>query len=148
MQSILFLVQKIIYMSSRPIILSSENVSDSAVRRLIYDAKEDVDDLLTLCEADITTKNLNKFNKYLNNFKIVRQKIVEVEKRDHIRNFQPPISGKEIMNYFNLKPGKEIGIIKEFIKESILDGKIPNDYESAKSIMSKKGIQMGLKIYK
>jgi len=141
-------VQKIIYMSSRPIILSSENVSDSAVRRLIYDAKEDVDDLLTLCEADITTKNLNKFNKYLNNFKIVRQKIVEVEKRDHIRNFQPPISGKEIMNYFNLKPGKEIGIIKEFIKESILDGKIPNDYESAKSIMSKKGIQMGLKIYK
>ena len=138
-------VQKIIYMSSRPIILSSENVSDSAVRRLIYDAKDDVDDLLTLCEADITTKNSNRFKKYLNNFKIVRKKIVEVEKRDHIRNFQPPISGEEIMNFFNLKPGKEIGIIKEFIKESILDGKITNDYKSAKYLMDKKGIQMGLK---
>lgn len=138
-------VQKIIYMSSRPIILSSENVSDSAVRRLIYDAKDDVDDLLTLCEADITTKNSNRFKKYLNNFKIVRKKIVEVEKRDHVRNFQPPISGEEIMNFFNLKPGKEIGIIKEFIKESILDGKITNDYKSAKYLMDKKGIQMGLK---
>ena len=139
-------VQKIIYMSSRPIILSDNNTSDSAIRRLIFDAKEDVDDLLTLCEADITTKNPNRFKKYLNNFKIVRKKIELVEKRDHIRNFQPPISGEEIMNYFNLKPGKEIGIIKEFIKESILDGKITNDYESAKSLMNQKGIQMGLKV--
>ena len=139
-------VQKIIYMSSRPIILSGNNTSDSAIRRLIFDAKEDVDDLLTLCEADITTKNPNRFKKYLNNFKIVRKKIELVEKRDHIRNFQPPISGAEIMNYFNIKPGKEIGIIKEFIKESILDGKITNDYESAKSLMNQKGIQMGLKV--
>ena len=141
-------VQKIIYMSSRPIIISSEKVSDSAVRRLIYDAKEDLDDLLKLCEADITTKNPNRFKKYLNNFKIVRQKIISVEKRDHIRNFQPPIKGKEIMNYFNLKPGKEIGIIKDYIKESILDGKITNDYKSAKSLMNKKGLQMGLKVSK
>ena len=141
-------VQKIIYMSSRPIVLSNNDISDSAVRRLIYDAQNDVDDLLTLCEADITTKNPNRFEKYLNNFKIVRKKIIEVEKRDHIRNFQPPISGKEIMSYFNLKPGKEIGIIKEFIKDSILDGKIANNYESAKSLMNEKGIQMGLNINK
>ena len=138
-------VQKIIYMSSRPIILSNDNISDSAVRRLIYDANEDVDDLLTLCEADITTKNPNRYKKYLNNFKKVRKKIVEVEKRDHIRNFQPPISGEEIMKYFNLKPCREIGILKEFIKESILDGKINNDYQSAKSLMIKKGLEIGLK---
>ncbi len=141
-------VQKIIYMSSRPIVLSNNDVSDSAVRRLIYDAKDDVDDLLTLCEADITTKNSNRFKKYLNNFKTVRKKISEVEKRDHIRNFQPPISGEEIMHYFNLKPGREIGILKEFIKESILDGKITNDYNSAKTLMIKKGIEIGLKINK
>ena len=141
-------VQKIIYMSSRPIVLSNNDVSDSAVRRLIYDAKDDVDDLLTLCEADITTKNSNRFKKYLNNFKTVRKKIREVEKRDHIRNFQPPISGEEIMHYFNLKPGREIGILKEFIKESILDGKITNDYNSAKTLMIKKGTEIGLKINK
>jgi tRNA nucleotidyltransferase (CCA-adding enzyme) len=138
-------VQKIIYMSSRPIVLSNDNISDSAVRRLIYDANEDVDDLLTLCEADITTKNPNRFKKYLNNFKKVRKKIVEVEKRDHIRNFQPPISGEEIMKHFNLEPCREIGILKEFIKESILDGKINNDYKSAKSLMIKKGLEIGLK---
>tara|TARA_B100001250_G_scaffold14271_1_gene12472 strand:- start:499 stop:1923 length:1425 start_codon:yes stop_codon:yes gene_type:complete len=138
-------VQKIIYMSSRPIVLSNDNISDSAVRRLIYDANEDVDDLLTLCEADITTKNPNRFKKYLNNFKKVRKKIVEVEKRDHIRNFQPPISGQEIMKHFNLEPCREIGILKEFIKESILDGKINNDYKSAKSLMIKKGLEIGLK---
>ena len=138
-------VQKIIYMSSRPIVLSNDNISDSAIRRLIYDANEDVDDLLTLCEADITTKNPNRFKKYLNNFKKVRKKIVEVEKRDHIRNFQPPISGEEIMKHFNLEPCREIGILKEFIKESILDGKINNDYKSAKSLMIKKGLEIGLK---
>ena len=138
-------VQKIIYMSSRPIVLSNDNITDSAIRRLIYDANEDIDDLLTLCEADITTKNPNRFKKYLNNFKKVRKKIIEVEKRDHIRNFQPPISGEEIMKYFNLKPCREIGVLKEFIKESILDGKINNDYKSAKSLMIKKGLEIGLK---
>ncbi|RCL67282.1 MAG: HD domain-containing protein [Cryomorphaceae bacterium] len=137
-------VQKIIYLSSRPIILSNDNITDSAIRRLIYDANEDLDDLLILCEADITTKNPNRFKKYLNNFKIVREKIKIVEERDSIRNFQPPISGEEIMNYFNIKPSKEIGIIKEYIKNSILDGKIKNNYESAKLLMIEKGKVLGL----
>ena len=137
-------VQKIIFMSSRPIVLSNDNISDSAIRRLIYDAKDDVDDLLTLCEADITTKNPQRFRKYLNNFKKVRDKIIEVEKRDQIRNFQPPISGEEIMNYFNIPPGKEIGIIKGYIKDSILDGEIKNEYKSAKLMMIKKGTLLGL----
>jgi len=137
-------VQKIILMSSRPIVLSNNNISDSAIRRLIYDAQQDVDDLLTLCEADITTKNSQRFQKYLNNFKMVRSKIIEVEKRDHIRNFQPPISGEEIMNYFNISPGKEIGVIKELIKESILEGEIKNNYKSAKLLMIKKGKALGL----
>ena len=137
-------VQKIIFMSSRPIVLSNDNISDSAIRRLIYDAKDDVDDLLTLCEADITTKNPQRFRKYLNNFKKVRDKIIEVEKRDQIRNFQPPISGEEIMNYFNIPPGKEIGIIKGYIKDSILDGEIKNEYKSAKLLMIKKGTLLGL----
>ena len=138
-------VQKIIYLSSRPIILSNSNITDSAIRRLIFDANEDLDDLLTLCEADITTKNPSRFKKYLNNFQIVREKIKIVEERDSIRNFQPPISGEEIMKYFKLKPSKEIGIIKEFIKNSILDGKIKNDKESAKLLMIEKGKSLGLK---
>ena len=137
-------VQKIIYLSSRPIILSNDNITDSAIRRLIYDANEDLDDLLILCEADITTKNPSRFKKYLNNFKIVREKIKIVEERDSIRNFQPPISGEEIMNYFKIKPSKEIGIIKEYIKNSILDGKIKNNYESAKLLMIEKGKELGL----
>ena len=137
-------VQKIIYLSSRPIILSNDNITDSAIRRLIFDANEDLDDLLILCEADITTKNPNRFKKYLNNFKIVREKIKIVEERDSIRNFQSPISGEEIMNYFNIKPSKEIGIIKEHIKNSILDGKIKNNYESAKLLMIEKGKVLGL----
>ena len=137
-------VQKIIFLSSRPIILSNDNITDSAIRRLIYDANKDLDDLLILCEADITTKNPNRFKKYLNNFKIVREKIKIVEERDSIRNFQSPISGEEIMNYFNIKPSKEIGIIKEYIKNSILDGKIKNNYESAKLLMIEKGKVLGL----
>ena len=137
-------VQKIIYLSSRPIILSNDNITDSAIRRLIYDANEDLDDLLILCEADITTKNPNRFKKYLNNFKIVREKIKIVEERDSIRNFQSPISGEEIMTYFNIKSSKEIGIIKEHIKNSILDGKIKNNYESAKLLMIEKGKVLGL----
>jgi len=137
-------VQKIIYMSSRPIVLSNDNISDSAIRRLIYDANEDVDDLLTLCEADITTKNPNRFKKYLNNFKKVRKKIVEVEKRDHIRNFQPPITGQEIMETFNLKPCKSIGKIKEAIKEAILEGEIKNDYNTAYKLMLEEGEKLGL----
>jgi len=137
-------VQKIIYLSSRPIVLSNNNITDSAIRRLIYDCKEDIDDLLTLCEADITTKNPMRFKKYLNNFKLVREKIKIVEERDSIRNFQPPVSGEDIMNYFNIKPSKEIGIIKESIKNSILDGKIENNKKSAKLLMIEKGKTLGL----
>ena len=138
-------VQKMVLLSSRPIVLASE-VSDSAIRRLVFDSGDDIDSLMTLCEADITTKNTKKFKRYHKNFELVRRKIKEVEERDHIRNFQPPISGQEIMDTFNLKPCREIGILKEAIKEAILEGKIPNEYDASFDFMIHKGKELGLKV--
>ncbi|MBC7524377.1 MAG: HD domain-containing protein, partial [Flavobacterium sp.] len=138
-------VQKMVVMSSRPIILADEIVTDSAVRRLVFDAGEDVENLMTLCQADITTKNPLKFKKYHNNFDLVRKKIVEVEEKDSIRNFQPPITGEEIMKLFNLKPSREIGVLKEAVKEAILEGEIPNDYQAAYNFVLNRASKMGLK---
>ena len=136
-------VQKMVFLSSRPIVLATE-VTDSAVRRLVFDTGDDIDSLMILCEADITTKNPSRFKKYHNNFKIVRQKIKEVEARDHIRNFQPPISGELIMKTFNLKPCREIGQIKDAIKEAILEGEIANDYDEAYAFMLKRAEKLGI----
>ncbi|WBX74978.1 HD domain-containing protein [Tenacibaculum ovolyticum] len=136
-------VQKMVMLSSRPIVLAS-NVTDSAVRRLVFDAGDDVDSLMTLCEADITTKNPKKFNRYHKNFELVREKIKEVEERDKVRNFQPPITGEEIMKAFNLTPCREIGQIKEAIKEAILEGVIPNEHKASYEFMIEKGKKIGL----
>ena len=137
-------VQKMVLLSSRPIVLASE-VTDSAVRRLVFDAGEDINSLMILCEADITTKNPKKFKRYHQNFELVRIKIKEVEERDKVRNFQPPVSGEEIMKAFNLAPCREIGQIKEAIKEAILEGEIPNEQKASYNFMIEKGISLGLK---
>lgn len=136
-------VQKIVKLSSRPISLIDENVTDSALRRLLFDAGDDLDDLIKLCKADITTKNLKKQKRFKENFVLVEAKIKEVEERDKVRNFQPPISGEEIMETFDLKPCKEVGVIKNAIKEAILDGEIENNYESAFKYM----LELGNKLY-
>ena len=137
-------VQKMVLMSSRPIVIAEEQVTDSAVRRLVFDAGASIDDLITLCEADITTKNPKRFERYHNNFKLVREKIIAVEEKDHLRNFQPPVSGEAIMEFFGLHPCREIGIIKEAIKEAILEGEIPNEFEAAFERMKEEGKKLGL----
>ncbi len=139
-------VEKMVKMHARPIALINDDTSDSALRRLLFDAGEDLESLFTLCKSDITTKNYSKQTKFKKNFEYVAKKIKEVEEKDQVRNFQPPISGEEIMEMFNLKPGREIGILKEKVKEAILEGEIANDHEEAKQFVIKEAKILGLKL--
>ena len=139
-------VQKLVMMSSRPIAVVDDDATDSALRRLLFDAGEDFEDLIKLCKADITTKNERKQKRFKQNFELVEQKIKDVEERDRVRNFQPPITGEQIMEMFDLKPCKEIGILKSAIKEAILEGEVENNYNSAYNYVVELGKSLNLEL--